>query len=58
MTSVLPDQERSPGSYGNEPSAGIESFRIDSGTWNLTLSGDEAGGTIRFVSRNCCTLTS
>ena len=31
-TRVPPAQERSPGSYGNEPSAEIESFRIDSGT--------------------------
>ena len=57
-TRVLSGQERSLGSYGNEPSTGIESFIIDSGIWNLSLSGDDAGGTIRFVSKNCRTLTS
>ena len=58
ITSVLPCQERFPGSHGKEPSSDTDSFKSDSGNWNLTLFGDDAGGTIKFVSKNCRMLES
>ena len=51
MSSVLPSQRRSPGSYEKLPSSGMASWMMSIGIRNLACGFFESAG-IRLVKRN------